>query len=289
MQSTTVKQVTLLLRRLLYLGGAFTLIGGFQLIAGARHTDDYFAWTIKPAATAAVLGAFFWGTTAIAWLSARERIWARARGAVPAAVAFTVLTLAATLIHIDRFHLANPSALTRLVTYVWVAVYAIAAPALTVLYYLQLRAPGGDPARGERLPGLFRLLLGIQSAIAVAVGAGLFIAPAAMIPIWGWDLTPLSARALGAWLIPLSIVGAQAIWENDWERVKASMIGLFVMAVIQVVAFAVFYDGVLLASAAALAWVGFWLLVLVIGGYGSVEALRVSRERFGNPRAAEAA
>ncbi len=207
---------------------------------------------------------------------------------MPPAIAVTILTLAATLIHIDRFHLTLAPAQTVFLTYAWIAVLAIEVPALLILYFVQLHAGGVDPPRNESLPGLFKLLLGLQSAIALAAGAALFISPDPIIPMWGWELTPLSARALGAWLIPLGILGIQAIWENDWERVQASMIGVFIGALFQIVLFAVFYDMPLLESSAAMEWMGFWLFVSILGGYGSVEATRASLEAVGR-RAAELA
>jgi hypothetical protein len=61
--------------------------------AGALpQTETYFAWTIHPPLTAAVLGAGYWASFVLELLSARERLWARTRVAVPAVLLFSTLT-----------------------------------------------------------------------------------------------------------------------------------------------------------------------------------------------------
>lgn len=288
MQSATVRQTLPLLRWLLYIGSAFTFIAGIQLVALARHTDTYFAWTIRPPFSAAALGAFFWATSVFTLLSGREAAWVRARGAFPAAIAFTTLTLAATLISFDRLHFGPYPASTQFLTYVWIAVYVVAPPVLLISFILQMRVAGGDPPRGERLPLPFKVLLVIQNAMALAVGAALFSSPEAMILYWGWDLLPLTARVLGAWLLALGMVGIQAVWENAWERVRAPMISLAILGLLQVVAFAIFFENPWFDRPGAVYWIAYWLAVLVLGGYGTVESLRASWAT-GKQKAAEAA
>ncbi len=287
--SPTVKGLLRPVRWVLYLSSAFALVATILLVPLARHTDDYFAWTIRPPLTAAVFGAFFWAAALFGYLSARQRTWADARALLPAAVVFTSLTLAATLIYIDRFHLSGATRFTRLVSSAWLVACWVEPPLLLGAFYLQLRAPGIDPPRADPLPIAFRLLLGLQSLIAIAAGAALCLDPIAVMSRWGWDLTPLTARALGAWLIPLGIVGAQAIWENDWDRIRAAMISLTVLGVSQLVVFGIFYDGLLFENAPAIAWVAYCLLIFLIGGYGAVEASRASRWDTRKHQAASAA
>ncbi len=286
---STTRQVIPPLRWLLYLSSAFAVVATILLVPLARHTDDYFAWTIRPPLTAAVFGAFFWATALFGYISGRQRTWIDVRPLLPAALFFTCLTLAATLTYIDRFHLTGGTPFTQLVTYAWLAACVIEPPLLLVTSYLQLRAPGIDPPRSNLLPGSFRVLLGLQSLTAIVTGAALTLDPFAVMAVWGWDLTPLTARALGAWLVPLGIVGAQALWENDWDRVRAAMISFAVLGVLQLVVFGIFYEGLLPGNSQAIAWVAYWLLILVLGGYGAVESSRASRWDSRKNQAAEAA
>ena len=92
------------MRRLLYVNSALVLVIGIPLYVLSDQTDTYFAWTIHPPLTAAVLGAGYWASFVLELLSARERLWARTRLAVPAVLVFSTLTLAITLVHDDSSH-----------------------------------------------------------------------------------------------------------------------------------------------------------------------------------------
>ncbi len=277
------------MRWVVYLGSACALVAAILLIAFARHTDDYFAWTVRPAMTAAALGAFFWAAALFGYMSARRRDWADARAGLPAGIVFTLLALVITFIYIDRLHLSGVTRLTLFLTYAWLAVCVIAPPLLIAAFYLQLRAPGGDPRRTELLPLPYRVLMAIQGLIAIVTGAVLLLNPAPLIPHWGWDLNPLDGRALGTWLVPVGMLVWQAIRENDWERARPALISLTVLGALQLVVFGAYYDGLLLGNASAIAWVAFWLATLFLDGYGVIESLRVSRIGTKDHRAAEAA
>ena len=78
--------------------------------------------------------------------------------------------------------------------------------------------------RTQPLANWLRLLLGLQALILVPLGAALFIAPLLTAPLWPWALTPLTARAIGAWLIAIGAGMAQSVWENDLDRVRIALI-----------------------------------------------------------------
>ena len=80
-------------------------VAGFQLFVLTEYTDRFFAWTIDVPLTAAFLGASYWGSFALVLVASRQHTWARARVAVAGVWLFTVLTLIATLIHIDLFRM----------------------------------------------------------------------------------------------------------------------------------------------------------------------------------------
>src|SRR4051794_16705447 len=146
--ASSVKPVVPSMRIMLYIAGGLVFAAGFQLFVLTEMTDRYFAWTVRPPLTAAVLGAAYWSSCVLEFVAARERTWARARAAVPAVLVFTALTFLVTLIHRDRFHLGAPSGpLTIFATWVWIAIYAIVPLAMAVLLVVQFRTPGGDEAR----------------------------------------------------------------------------------------------------------------------------------------------
>lgn len=271
---TDYQRTISLVKIVFYAGSAFTLIAGAQLFLFAEQTETLFAWTIRPALTAAVLGAFYWGTMFFGFLSARETHWAYARIAALPVLFFTFLTMVATFIHFDRFHLNSSNWVTLGATWAWVGLYAIEPFALLVAYYLQSRAPGGDPPRTRPLPRWFRTLIGIEGALMLLVGVGLMIMPELLIPSWGWALTPLTARALAAWLVAVGLVGPGAIWENDWRRVRVAMPSYVVFAALNLIALARFAGDVRWDLPGLWAYLLLIPSLLFIGIYGILESHR---------------
>ena len=117
---------------------------------------------------------------------------------------FTTLTLVVTLLHLDKFHLTGdlPPA-TRAVTWAWIVVYA-AVPVLMVLAWLLQARSGMDVTQaGGGLPRPVRLTLVALAVVLVGLGAALLVAPGWADAAWPWPLTPLTARAVGAWCLGL--------------------------------------------------------------------------------------
>ncbi len=206
-----------------YAGSFLSFIAGIQLFVLYKSTDVNFAWTIQSSLTAVTLGAFYWATMVVGILSARQKTWVAARAAVPALIVFTTVSLAATLLHFDKFHFASDNPVTLIAAWAWLFVYAFEPPFFIAGFILQSRYSGPDPARAQVLPTSFRVLLVLQGLFATFHAAALFFTPQWIIPLWPWALTPLTARALAAWLFAFGIIGLQAAWENDWPRIGIAL------------------------------------------------------------------
>src|SRR5918997_1164164 len=120
-----VKPVTTDMRLLLLLGSILPFLAGLSLFVGTDKTEDYSAWTINSAITAAFIGAAYWAGMCLTLFSAFERSWSRARLALPAVTIFTALGLVSTIIHYDRFHTDDASFGTQFVTWLWLPPYAV--------------------------------------------------------------------------------------------------------------------------------------------------------------------
>lgn len=66
----------------------------------------------------------------------------------------------------------------------------------------------------------------------------LLVAPGFAAPLWSWQLTPLTARAIGAWLIGLGIAAAQVLREGDLMRVRNVQISSVAFVALQAIALA---------------------------------------------------
>jgi hypothetical protein len=265
------------MRAMLYLAGVLVFITGVQLFVLTEQTDRFFAWTIKPPLTAATLGAAYWASCVLEIAAARKRVWVQARIAVPTVLIFTALTFVITLIHLDRFHLASPDPITQIAAWAWLIVYAIVPLLLSMLWVIQARVPGSDPAR-QFAPGrLIAICLLLVGLVLIPVGAILLIQPTSIIPAWPWLLTPLTARAIGAWALALGIAMIHALWERDWSRIQTAALSVATFGGLELIALARYPGDVNWALPQSIFYLGLMIFLLVCGSISSVLARRHAR------------
>jgi len=220
----------------LYTVFVLNLVVGIFLYVLSEKTDQYFAWTIKSPLTAAFFGAGYWATFIPALLATRQRAWANVRPMVPGAFLFSVFTLVATLLHLDRFHLNTPAA------WVWIAVYVVVPPGLLYAVFRQLRLPGGDPLRQRPLPAWIRPILVLQALYTFSFFAGLFLLWKPAVSAWPWPLTPLTARVVGSMLLAIGISSILFMKENDSGRIRLLGVTYVLFAALQATALLRFPD-----------------------------------------------
>ncbi len=253
------------MRGLLLAAGALVFLAGFQLFILTEQTNLYFAWTIQPPLTAAFLGAGYFASFLLKVLAAREREWARTRIAVPAVFTFTTLTLIATLLHADRFHFNAPFLPAQAAAWFCLAIYAIVPPTMLVVWVRQLRIRGDDPARSAPISKPFLIVLFFQAVIMLLVGAGLFVFPSTFDPGWPWKLTPLTSRAIGAWLIGLGVFAAHAVAENDYSRIRPGVVSYIAFSLLELVALVRYPTSISWDQPVSWLYTGFLVSILLIG------------------------
>jgi hypothetical protein len=269
------------MRMMLYVAAALVVTIGITLNLLTERTADLFAWPVNPPLTAAFLGAGYWAAGAIELLAARERLWASARVAVPAVLVFTALTFVLTVVHIDRFNLAHPDALTVVGTWTWVAVYASVPIILAALLIRQWRASTGEPPRLHPLPGWYGIALVAGAILLISMGVWLFVAPTEAAGLWPWTLTALTGRAVGAWLIGVGIVLAHARLEDDWDRLRPATVSLTLLGILEMVALARFGDVIDWERPNGWVYAAFLVVLTLIGAYGIPASFRARAPRAG--------
>jgi len=238
---------------LLALFGALTALAVGALFVRADQTDESFAWTIDPAATAAFLGAGYASGTVLVVLSWLGGSWARTRIPLVTILIFTALTLAATLVHLDRFHLAADLPLPRFAAWFWLAVYVVVPVGMAaVLVVQQRRALPPGPRR--TMPAWLVALLVVEGLVLLGVGAALYLAPATAEVLWPWTLTPLTARAVGAWLVAYGVAAVLLVRAGDLELLRVPAVAYAVLGVLQLMVVGRFADVVSWGSASALVY-----------------------------------
>jgi hypothetical protein len=272
--AVTYRPLVPAMRVLLYAAAVLVLLAGFQLFVFTGRTDTYFAWTIVNPLAAAFLGGAYWASVAIEALAARQALWANARIAVPTVLVFTVLTLAATLNHLDKFHLGSAFAAgTRIVTWTWIAVYALVPLLMLIILVVQARTPGSDPPRLAVLPGWLCGLLVVQAVGLFGLGVALFAVPDQAAPLWPWKLTTLVAQVTGAWLISLGVAAAHAVLERSARRLRPAAVGYVLLVVLQCIALARYPHQFAWGSASGIVYLIVLGTMLLAGTAGLVKGL----------------
>lgn len=267
------------MRVLLVVAALLVFLAGFQLTVFPTRTAEWFSWTIDVPMTAVFLGAAYWSSAVLEVAGARSATWGRARLTVWTVLVFTTLTFVVTMVHLDKFHLgAEHPTSARLVTWGWLAIYAGVPVAMVVVLVLQSRVPA-SVAGGVRhpLPAPLRWLLLALGAVLLASGVALLLDPGWAAQAWSWPLTPLTARAVGAWLVGLGWAAVHARVVDDAERVQPLGLTGAAFVVLEAIALARHGEAVdwsswqAAAYVAGLAWiavVSVWILLLRAGDAG---------------------
>jgi peptidoglycan/LPS O-acetylase OafA/YrhL len=182
------------------------------------QTDHRFAWTIDSRMTAMLMGAGYGSAIYFFGRVLTERRWHRVSlGFLPTTV-FTWMMLGATLLHWDRFR--HGSAPFRL----WFWVY-LATPILVPAIWL-LNRPH-DPRALEKRDAMFlgwtRIAMAVAGASMGAVAAWLFVAPGSAASVWPWPLTPLTSRAVAAFVALPAVAWLAMASDRRWSAARVML------------------------------------------------------------------
>ena len=189
------------------------------------HTRELFAWTIQPRMSAMLLGAAYIGGAYFFVRVATLARWHWVKVGFLPVTTFAALLGIATILHWDRFNHSSIS------FFAWAGLY-FTTPFVVFLLWLRNRStdPGFDRSQDRRVPHLVRLVIGIVGGLTLFTSIVLFLQPGFMISAWPWQLTPLTARVMGA-LFALTGVGELGIaldvrWSAVRIALQSQMIGI---------------------------------------------------------------
>jgi hypothetical protein len=269
------------MRVLLLAFAALTATAVGALFVLSEYTENTFAWTIQPPLTAAFLGAGYGAGFVLVVLALRDPVWAHSRAPVLTIFLFTVLTLVATLLHVNRMHFDDDfgalGEFAKGAAWFWLAVYVAIPAAMLVLLVLQERAPGTDPPARHPVPPVLRAALAVESVILLASGAVLFAIPDRLSP-WPWTLTPLTGRVIAAWLLSFGLATALAAMGGDLVRLRTSAIAYTVFGVLVLVALARYPGTPRWEDSSTWVFVGLAVAIVVTGAAGWRLAPRPEQE-----------
>ena len=224
-------------RKAYLLAAGLTFLGGFFAYVLAGETEDWFAWTISPDLSAAFIGAGFWGTTVAAVLASRERYWDRTWIVLPAAAVLMLLTLGATYMHHDKFDFES------VFGWAWLVAYVV-FPTVVLVALAEQRQVTGGPSPRQPFPIWITSVLAALATILVGASVALYLQPEETADLWPWDLTPLTGRAIGAWLAAIGTAAALAAWEGCWRRFYPIAAWFAAAGALQLLALAIHSDDI---------------------------------------------
>jgi hypothetical protein len=190
-------------------------VAGFVLFFFPHDTDRLFAWTIRPTMTAMLMGAGYFGGTYFFFRLLREQHWQRIALGFPAVVAFSGCMTLATALHWDRFNGEHPA------FWIWAVGYAVAPAVVVALWLVNRRVASGstEPAI-PTLPSAVRWIVALSGVGALAIAVALVAAPSAVIAIWPWQLTPLTARVIGGWFAVPGLMSLAIALDGRWSAAR---------------------------------------------------------------------
>lgn len=197
----------------------FVLVGLFALWVGAwgllvpAEVGRALPWTVPPL-HARFLGAFYLGALVAMALALRASSAVALRLPIALAALWTGLLLLVSLLHLDAFDFAKPQVAF------WMGAYAVYPVWGAWLY---VRAARAAPAQ----PGAVDPALAAIALLALAFGAALLVAPAAMVAAWPWKVTPLLVQVYAG---PFLAYGATTLMAAREARPEARRIVLASLA-----------------------------------------------------------
>ncbi|MEZ4519084.1 MAG: hypothetical protein R3C44_20460 [Chloroflexota bacterium] len=216
----------------------FLVVAFIILYPPGDRTGQWFAWSISPNLTAAIMGA---GYLAGGYFFARALLGVRwhhiAGGFLPVTV-FTAIMLAATLLDWDVF---DPG---HWPFWVWLALY-IVTPVIAVPFVWWRNRPA-DPGTPDTpdflLPPQTRPIMMIVGGILLLAVAAILIRPQLAIDIWPWNLSTLTARVMAGWQSLLGVGALTMAGERRWSGWRIPLQSIIFWQALVTLAFFLYRD-----------------------------------------------
>jgi hypothetical protein len=207
--------ISLLLRAWLVVEVLFGVGAVMAIGRDPANSATNFAWPINPVVMAAVLGAFYITSAPLFLLPLFAKRWENIRVMILPAALFCTVQLAATFLHWDKFSVGTTP------FYVWFASYLLPPPIFVAAYlWHQNKASSESIPSRDPLPSWLKRSLIIVGGLLTVIAALVFLFPSLLIPIFPWQLTPLTARSLSGWLTAVGTLMISMAHENDRVRVR---------------------------------------------------------------------
>jgi hypothetical protein len=179
------------------------------------RTALWFSWPIEPGMTARMLGSAYIGGILFFVRVVTVRRWHTIQAGFLPVIVFTTMLGTATLLHWETF------AHNQLAFIAWCGLnFTTPFLALAVWFHNRPADPGESGSESSLIPGWVRVTWGTFGVVNAIISLILFLQPAVMIAIWPWDLTPLTARVVGAMFALPAVLGMEIAADSRWSAAR---------------------------------------------------------------------
>jgi hypothetical protein len=215
-----------------------------------------FAWPINPVVMAAVLGAFYITSAPLFLLPLLAKRWENIRVIILPAALFCAVQLAATFLHWDKFSVGTGP------FYVWFASYLLPPPIFVTAYlWHQNKASSNNISSTDPIPSWLNRLLIVTGSLLTFIAVLVFFSPGLLIPVFPWQLTPLTARSMSGWLMAIGTLMISMFRENDRTRARLGTPMLILVLPVLLLQMSRFAEQVNWSS--PVLWIGLLLFAIV--------------------------
>jgi peptidoglycan/LPS O-acetylase OafA/YrhL len=224
-------------------------------------SGEHFAWPIKPRMSAMMLGATYFTGAIYFSVVARSKAWHQVRLGLLPVVLFASILGIATIMHWDKFSHDKPQ------FWLWVVLYWVLPFVLLWLWIRNERRarPLGTVADEVFLNRRTRPLIGLIGAGLAVTSIALFAIPAAVIALWPWKLSSLTARITSAELGLFAFFMLEVALVGRWSEVRKLLFPQLVSPVIFVVSVLVSWENFDQSNPFTWGFVAFVLIVFLVG------------------------
>jgi hypothetical protein len=189
------------------------------------HTDANFAWTILPRSSAILIGAGYTGGAYFFIRLLTDRKWHRVQAGFLPITAFTICMLAATVLHLNRFHQGD------IRFYLWTGIYILTPFLVPFLWWRNRATERHDLEENDlRFSAATRLGMRIVGVAGILAFLVVFAVPSILIASAPWKLTELTARIFAGWSIltfaAVLSIGMDGRWSATRILVESAMVAI---------------------------------------------------------------
>jgi hypothetical protein len=191
----------------------FLVLAFAVLVPWPTDTNRLFAWHIVPTMSPMVLGSVYLGGAYFFVRVVGASQWHTVAGGFVPVGTFATLMGVTTILHWDRF-LHDHAAF-----WLWVALYFTTPVLVFAAFFRNQREYDSAADSSGRIGPMAAFGLVLVGAASFAMCVFLYLFPGRAVSVWPWQLTPLTARMLGA-IFALGVAGVGAWWERRWSAMR---------------------------------------------------------------------